>query len=370
MKRLITILVATSLGLTAATAQDDSQDTSKRKKKQQQQEQQAQPQQSQSQAQPQRARQGQRQQTQESRASRQEQRRQQSAQPATAEGGRSEQRRARREQARQEQPNVNANAQTEERNNRREEGNRRGTAAGEAETSQTATGRSTNERRNARSGEQRDRQDNAGEAGASQAATGQTNANAAAQSNERRNARANTGKGKKPDVQTVQRVKEQHANFRAQAKPEKVPSVKFQQNFRITNAEHWQGPQYIAFRQYRPVWHDRSWWHSHFNTIVLIGGGYYYWDNGYWYPAWGYDPSASYYVYNGPIYTGSQSLPPDQVIANVQAVLQEMGYYRGEVDGLLGPLTREALTAYQADNGLYTTAAIDQPTLDSLGLQS
>jgi len=52
----------------------------------------------------------------------------------------------------------------------------------------------------------------------------------------------------------------------------------------------------------------------------------------------------------------------------VQAVLQEMGYYRGEVDGLLGPLTREALSAYQADNGLTTTAAIDEPTLDSLGM--
>jgi peptidoglycan hydrolase-like protein with peptidoglycan-binding domain len=37
------------------------------------------------------------------------------------------------------------------------------------------------------------------------------------------------------------------------------------------------------------------------------------------------------------------------VIADVQAELQEMGYYKGEVDGLLGPLTREALTAYQAD---------------------
>jgi hypothetical protein len=38
------------------------------------------------------------------------------------------------------------------------------------------------------------------------------------------------------------------------------------------------------------------------------------------------------------------------------------------VDGLLGPLTREALTDYQSEQGLATTAAIDQPTLDSLGM--
>ena len=60
--------------------------------------------------------------------------------------------------------------------------------------------------------------------------------------------------------------------------------------------------------------------------------------------------------------------PPDKVIADVQALLQQMGYYTGEVDGLLGPLTREAVSAYQADQGLTATAVIDQPTLDSLGL--
>jgi peptidoglycan hydrolase-like protein with peptidoglycan-binding domain len=64
------------------------------------------------------------------------------------------------------------------------------------------------------------------------------------------------------------------------------------------------------------------------------------------------------------------ALVPDQVIANVQAELQQMGYYKGEVDGLLGPLTREALTAYQADQGLTPTAVIDEPTLDSLQLAS
>ena len=65
---------------------------------------------------------------------------------------------------------------------------------------------------------------------------------------------------------------------------------------------------------------------------------------------------------------GQRAEPPDRVIADVQAELQQMGYYRGEVDGLLGPLTREALTAYQADQGLVATAVIDQPTLDSLNL--
>jgi peptidoglycan hydrolase-like protein with peptidoglycan-binding domain len=58
----------------------------------------------------------------------------------------------------------------------------------------------------------------------------------------------------------------------------------------------------------------------------------------------------------------------DQIVADVQSALQEQGYYHGEVDGLLGPLTREALAAYQSAQGLYATATIDQPTLESLGL--
>jgi hypothetical protein len=34
----------------------------------------------------------------------------------------------------------------------------------------------------------------------------------------------------------------------------------------------------------------------------------------------------------------------------------------------MGPLTRQALADFQRDNGLITTAALDQPTLSSLGL--
>jgi len=173
---------------------------------------------------------------------------------------------------------------------------------------------------------------------------------------------------KRPDAQAVQRIKTQHASFRAQPKPDKVPPVTFNQGRRISGSQQWQGPQYQVFRSYNPEWHDRNWYHSHFNRVELIGGGYYYWNNGYWFPAWGYDPSAQYYAYDAPIYVGSRAEPPDRVIANVQATLQEMGYYQGEVDGLLGPLTRQALTAYQADHGLYATAVIDEPTLSALGM--
>ena len=176
------------------------------------------------------------------------------------------------------------------------------------------------------------------------------------------------GAKKKPDPQKVQQIKAQHASFRAQPKPQQVPAVTYNQNYRIQGSESWQGPQYEVFRAYRPEWHDEGWYRSRYTRVELIGGGYYYWNNGYWFPAWGYSPSAQYYAYDGPIYVGQRAQPPDQVIADVQAELQEMGYYRGEVDGLLGPLTREALTAYQADQGLATTAAIDEPTLDSLGM--
>jgi Putative peptidoglycan binding domain len=174
--------------------------------------------------------------------------------------------------------------------------------------------------------------------------------------------------GKNGKTVDVQKIKAAHTSFRAQPKPEKIQTVTFNQNYRIVGAERWQGPRYEVFRAYQPAWHDSGWYRSSFSRVELIGGGYYYFNNGYWYPAWGYDPAAQYYAYDGPIYVGQRAEPPDQVIADVQAALQDMGYYRGEVDGLLGPLTREALTAYQGDHGLYTTAVIDEPTLDALGM--
>ena len=208
-------------------------------------------------------------------------------------------------------------------------------------------------------------------AGAAGAAAAGANAGPSATIAGQQNARAVTGAGKaakKPDPQQVQQIKAQHTNFRAQPKPQQVPAVTYNQNYRIQGSESWIAPQYQVFRTYRPEWHDAGWYRSRYSRVEPIGGGYYYFNNGYWYPAWGFSPSEAYYAYDGPIYVGHRAEPPDQVIADVQAELQQMGYYRGEVDGLLGPLTREALAAYQADQGLTPTAAIDEPTLDSLGM--
>jgi hypothetical protein len=155
-------------------------------------------------------------------------------------------------------------------------------------------------------------------------------------------------------------------NLATNTRPTKFAAVNFQQGRRIQGSQNWQGRNYWAFRNYNPVWHDRGWWRSRYNRVVFVYGGWYAWNAGYWYPAWGYAPNA-YYAYDGPIYAYN-GLPPDQVVANVQAALQQEGYYQSDVDGLLGPLTRAAIADYQSDHGLYTTSAIDQPTLESLGM--
>ena len=162
--------------------------------------------------------------------------------------------------------------------------------------------------------------------------------------------------------------KPQRFNLPSKSKPNTsvAPAVTFQQNRRIQGSDRWTGSSYQAFRNYRSEWHDRDWWRHNHSRIVFVFGGPYYWNSGYWYPAWGYDSNA-YYAYDGPIY-GYNNLPPDQVIANVQSSLQQQGYYHGEVDGLLGPQTRAAIADYQRDRGLYITSAVDQPTLESLGM--
>jgi Putative peptidoglycan binding domain len=141
-------------------------------------------------------------------------------------------------------------------------------------------------------------------------------------------------------------------------------------NVRVTN--NWRdarfnNARYAAFHNYRRAWHDRGWWRNHCSNTVFVIGGWWYWNTGYWYPAWGYDPYG-WYSYDGPIYTGYANVTPDQVLVNVQVALRDQGYYAGSIDGNMGPQTRAALAAFQSDNGLAVTSSVDQPTLETLGV--
>ena len=126
------------------------------------------------------------------------------------------------------------------------------------------------------------------------------------------------------------------------------------------------------FAQAHRRWHrqhqSRDWWRSRYSRFALFGGGYYYWNAGYWYPAYGYDPYLCTYTYNAPIYAYND-MDPGEIIASVQQELQRLGYYRGALDGTYGPLTRWALLNYQRDTGLPVTGEIDQTTLASLGFE-
>jgi hypothetical protein len=122
-----------------------------------------------------------------------------------------------------------------------------------------------------------------------------------------------------------------------------------------------------ALGRYQHARHTRYWWKRHFTTFVLVGGGYYYWDAGYWFPAWGFDLNYEAYDYDGPIFTYGNLLP-DQVILNVQRTLQDLGYYGGALNGSLGPATRRALSAFQQDSGLEINGIVDGPTVYALGL--
>ena len=59
-----------------------------------------------------------------------------------------------------------------------------------------------------------------------------------------------------------------------------------ERNAQIVN--NWQsaqfaGENYVAFREYRRERHDRDWWQSHYPRIILVSGGWWYWNAGYSY---------------------------------------------------------------------------------------
>jgi hypothetical protein len=142
-----------------------------------------------------------------------------------------------------------------------------------------------------------------------------------------------------------------------------------------------------VFARHSANWHrdwDRGrdhWWHGH--RCRFVNGSWFIYDFGfypydYWYP---YD----YYAYDYPYeydsgaYEGdsdyysqsaydSSEQYADSTVAAAQEQLARQGYYRGEIDGIVGAETRRAVVRYQGDHGLRVTGTINTDTLRVLGL--
>lgn len=96
-------------------------------------------------------------------------------------------------------------------------------------------------------------------------------------------------------------------------------------------------------------------------------GSSYYDQNGYdssYDNQGGYD--SSYYNGDG---SGSYARSVAVEVADAQDRLARAGYYRGQIDGVLGPETRHAIVRYQSDKGLEPSGNLTSETLRSLGLR-
>ena len=67
-------------------------------------------------------------------------------------------------------------------------------------------------------------------------------------------------------------------------------------------------------------------------------------------------------------YGSSNRSSSDALAVDVQRALARRGFYRGGIDGDIGPGTRAAIRAYQYNHGLEVTGRIDGTLLRSLGI--
>ena len=59
----------------------------------------------------------------------------------------------------------------------------------------------------------------------------------------------------------------------------------------------------------------------------------------------------------------------DEVL-NIQSALKNLGYYTGRVDGIYGTATKNAVIAFQRDNGLTADGIVGTATMKALGINS
>jgi hypothetical protein len=141
--------------------------------------------------------------------------------------------------------------------------------------------------------------------------------------------------------------------------------------------------------QHSGNWH-RDWdrsrdhvWNGH--HCRFINGSWVIFDFGFdpWWPYWGYpydyygytyypdDYDQSGYGYGGEYYdqNGYADQSTSSIVAAAQERLAREGYYRGQIDGIVGPETRRAIARYQSNHGLRVNGNLTPDTLGAMGLR-
>jgi len=109
-------------------------------------------------------------------------------------------------------------------------------------------------------------------------------------------------------------------------------------------------------------------------TRYYYGGGFaypYYNSYSHWpYAYYGYYPSSYYedepYTYS--YYSEPASGYDASLVAQVQERLADLGYYDGVIDGIMGPQTRAAVSAYESTHNLVVDGMISSRLLHRMGL--
>jgi hypothetical protein len=100
--------------------------------------------------------------------------------------------------------------------------------------------------------------------------------------------------------------------------------------------------------------------------------GTYSYGDPYWYDY----PYYGYYDYDyddgddsDPQTLPSEGAPSESTTIAVQQKLAKLGFYHGQLDGLVGPGTQKAISWFQSVEKLAITGRIDDPTLNALQLR-
>lgn len=118
---------------------------------------------------------------------------------------------------------------------------------------------------------------------------------------------------------------------------------------------------------FSPWW----WWYPYDYYYGGYPYGYGYYPYGSYDYGYGYNDQGVYD--NQPAYDQSYSGDYDQSgnsnVAAAQDKLAQEGFYRGQIDGVLGPETRHAIVRFQSSRGLRVNGDLTTETLGALGLR-